>query len=167
MFAFPGECEWSCPVPMSTGGAQEGDEHEFWGLASLQSNGKTLTGLLFTPSDDRKAKFLSNSSYYLFWLFPTLNAWFGLFKQSVFNETSGTGLQSGKHVVCVDQISICATTNECCVANKQAAIWSKMAALRMNEGYCQWELSIHSKVWIAWLLQESNIYHIQNHVCGK
>lgn len=61
-------------------------------------------------------------------------------------KTSETGLQSGKHVVCVDQISICATTNECCVANKQAAIWSKMAALRMNEGYCQWELSIHSKI---------------------
>lgn len=62
------------------------------------------------------------------------------------DRTSGTGLQSAKHVECVDQISICATTNECCVANKQAAIWSKMAARGMNEGYCQWELSIHSKI---------------------
>lgn len=70
----------------------------------------------------------------------------GFLTDPSFDKTSGTGLQSGKHVACVDQISICATTNECCVANKQAAIWSKMAALRMNEGYCQWELSIHSKI---------------------
>lgn len=46
-----------------------------------------------------------------------------------FGKTSSTGLQSAKHVVCVDPISICATTNEYCVANKQAAIWSMMAAL--------------------------------------
>uniref|UniRef100_A0A4W4GC82 KAP NTPase domain-containing protein n=1 Tax=Electrophorus electricus TaxID=8005 RepID=A0A4W4GC82_ELEEL len=63
-----------------------------------------------------------------------------------FEKASGARLKSGTHVACVDQISICASTNECCVASKHAAIWSKMAALPMKEGYCQWELSIHSKI---------------------
>lgn len=62
LFAFPGERERPCPVPVSTGGAQEGDEHEFWGLASFQSNGKALTGSSYTHSDDSEAKFLSDSS---------------------------------------------------------------------------------------------------------
>lgn len=43
MFAFSGECEWSRPLPVSDRGTKEGDEHEFWGLAPLQSNGKALT----------------------------------------------------------------------------------------------------------------------------
>lgn len=73
MFAFPGERERPCPVPVSIGGTQEGDEHEFWGLASLQSNGKALTVLLFTPLDDSKAKFLSYL-YHLFCHLSTLTA---------------------------------------------------------------------------------------------
>lgn len=93
-----------------------------------------------------KQSFLSDSSYYHSDFSPLWLPDVGFLSNSSFDKTSGTGLQPGKHVVCVDQISICATTNECCVANKQAAIWSKMAALRMNEGYCQWELSIHSKI---------------------
>lgn len=108
MFVFPGECEWPCPVPMSTGGAQEGDEHEFWGLASLQSSGKTLTGLLFTPSDDRKANFLSNSSYYVFWVSLTLNARFGLFKQSVFRQNIRHGVAIRKTCsVCWSDLHLC------------------------------------------------------------
>lgn len=57
MFGFPGKCEWSCPMPLSVGGAQEGDEHEFWGLASLQSDGNALPCLLFISLNHRKIKF--------------------------------------------------------------------------------------------------------------